>query len=320
MKIVVLDGYLVGFGGIDWTPVSQSGEFLYYDMTTQEDDIAARIQNADVVCTNRCPITAETIARNPNLKLVHSFGTGYNQIDVKAAADAGILVTNTPGYGRGAVAQMAIALLFAAARKVSQFDHYIKTVGWEESIDPNICAIPQMELTGKTLGIIGLGDIGYAVAKIAMAMDMHVLAYQRHPDPAKECEQLKFCDLEYLLAHSDIISLHCPLTEQTRAMINEERLDLMKNGAILINTSRGGVVDEDAVRRALDIGKLAAYAADVFCADPCGKDNPLACHPKCIATPHVAWMPTETRQRVVEIAAGNIAGFLSGKPVNIVNG
>ena len=320
MKIVVLDGYLVGFGGIDWSPVSRLGEFIYYDMTTAEDDISARVDNADIICTNRCPITAEIIAQNPNLKLIHSFGTGYNQIDVKAAAEAGIVVTNTPGYGRGAVAQMAIALLFAAARRVSEFDHYIKKVGWEESIDPNICAIPQIELTGKTLGIIGLGDIGYAVAKIAMAMDMNVLAYQRHPDPEKECGQLKFCDLEHLLTYSDIVSLHCPLTEQTREMVNEARISLMKSGSILINTSRGGVVDENAVRNALDSGKLAAYGADVFCADPCGKDNPLACHPKCIATPHVAWMPTETRQRVVDIAAGNIFGFISDKPVNLVKG
>ena len=319
MKIVVLDGYLVGFGGIDWSPVSRLGEFIYYDMTTAEDDISARVDNADIICTNRCPITAEIMAQNPNLKLIHSFGTGYNQIDIQAAAEAGIAVTNTPGYGRGAVAQMAVALLFAAARRVSEFDRYIKTVGWEESIDPNICAIPQMELTGKTLGIVGLGDIGYAVAKIAMAMDMKVLACQRHPDPAKECDQLKFCDLEHLLAHSDIVSLHCPLTEQTRGLLNEERIGRMKPGAILINTSRGAVVDESAVLSALDSGQLAVYGADVFCADPCGKDNPLACHPRCIATPHVAWMPTETRQRVVEIAAGNMEGFLKGQPVHVVN-
>lgn len=319
MKIVVLDGYLVGFGGRDWTPVSQYGEYVYYDMTTGEDDIAAHIGNADIVLTNRCPIDRETIEHCPNLKLIHSCGTGYNQIDLDAATERGIVVCNTPGYGRGAVAQMAIALLFAIVRQVSVFDDYMKTVGWSEAIDPNICAIRQFELTGKTIGIVGLGDIGYAVARVAMAMDMKVLAYQRTPRPELECDQLRFTDLDTLLRESDIISIHCPLTEQTRGMLNAESFAKMKDGAILINTARGAVVEEDAALAALNSGKLYAMGTDVFHSDPCGRDNALARHPRCVATPHIAWMPEETRDRVIQIAGENIAAFLAHKPVNVVN-
>ncbi len=318
MKIVVLDGYLVGVGGQDWSSLSDLGEFVYHDMTTGADDVAARIGDADIILTNRCPITADTIAKCPNLKLIHSFGTGYNQIDLDEATRRGIWVCNTPGYGRGAVAQMAVALLFAIVRKVDVFDHYVKTTGWRESIDPEICAIRQFELTGKTIGILGMGDIGYAVARVAMAMDMNVLAYQRHPHRELECDQLRYCSLEELYAQSDIISLHCPLTDQTRGMIDEQAIAQMKDGAILINTSRGAVVNEDAVIAALDSGKLYAFGTDVFCIEPCG-DSPIVHHPRCIATPHVAWMPEETRARVIRIAADNIAAFLKGVRVNVVN-
>ena len=317
MKIVVLDGYLVGVGGQDWSPLSNLGEFVYHEITTGEDDVAARIGDADIILTNRCPITADTIAKCPNLKFIQSFGTGYNQIDLDAANERGIVVCNVPGYGRGAVAQMAIALLFAIVRKVDVFDHYVKTTGWREPVDPAICAIPQFELTGKTLGIVGMGDIGYAVARVAMAMDMQVLAYQRNPKKELECDQLRFCTLEELLERSDIISVHCPLTDQTRGLIGEGAIARMKDGTILLNTARGPVVDEDAVIAALDSGRLYAYGTDVFCTEPCG-DSPIVHHPRCIATPHVAWMPVETRARVIQIAADNIAAFLDGKRVNTV--
>ena len=176
-----------------------------------------------------------------------------------------------------------------------------------------------MELTGKTIGILGMGDIGYAVAKIAMAMDMKVLAYRRRPDPSLENEQLRFVDLDTLLRESDILSLHCPLTDETRGMINREALAKMKDGAILINTGRGAVLEEAAVVEALDSGKLYAVGADVFSGDPCGRDNPLANHPRCIATPHVAWTPAETRDRVIAIAGENLAAFLANRPQNVVN-
>ena len=318
MKIVVLDGYLVGVGGQDWSPLSALGEFVYHEMTTGEDDVAARIGDAHIALTNHCPVTAETIKNCPNLKQIISFGTGYNQIDLDAANARGITVCNIPGYGRGAVAQMAIALLFAIVRKVDVFDHYVKTTGWNEQVDPAICAVPQFELTGKTMGIVGMGDIGYAVARMAMAMDMNVLAYQRTPKKELECEQLRYCSLEELLEHSDIISIHCPLTDQTRGLIGTDAIARMKKGVILLNTARGPVVDENAVIAALDSGKLYAYGTDVFCTEPCAQ-SPIALHPRCVATPHVAWMPVETRARVISIAADNVAAFLSGNSINTVN-
>lgn len=315
MKSVILDGYLVGVGGCSWEPIAKYGEFVYYDETSGEDDVPARIGDAEAVFTNRCPISAETIRRCPNLKLIHSFGTGYNQIDLPAAQARGIVVCNTPGYGRGAVAQMAAALLFAIARNVSVFDDYLKTVGWNDRSDPNICAVRQMELTGKTLGIIGLGDIGYAFARIAMAMDMNILAYNRTPKRELECAQLRYADLDTVLRESDIISVHCPLTDQTRGLIGADAIAKMKDGSILINTSRGAILDEQAVIAALDSGKLYAVGADVFSQEPCGKDNPLACHPRCVATPHVAWTPFETREHIIDMAGEALGAFLAGAPI-----
>ena len=319
MKIVVLDGYLVGVGGMDWSPLSDLGEFVYYDLTTGADDVAARIGDAEAACSNRCPITAETIAACPNLKLIVSFGTGYNQIDMAAASARGIRVCNVPGYGSGAVAQMTIALMMEVVRQTSVFNHYVKTHGWLEPVDPDICAIRQFELTGKTIGIVGLGDIGYAVAKVCMAMDMNVLAYNRNPRRELECDRLRFTDLDTLLAQSDIVSLHCPLTDQTRGMMNGEKLAKMKPGAILLNTSRGAVLNEPDVVSALDSGRLYAVGADVFACEPCGKDHALSSHPRCVATPHVAWSPEETRARVIRIAADGVKAFLRGESLNVVN-
>ena len=319
MNRVVLDGYLVGTGGLDWSPLSDFGEFVYYDLTTGADDVAERIGDADIACSNRCPISAQDIARCPNLKLIVSFGTGYNQIDLAAATARGIKVCNVPGYGTGAVAQMAVALLMEIVRQTSVFDAYVKDHGWLDGVDPHICAIRQFELTGKTIGIIGLGDIGYAVARVCMAMDMQVLAYNRNPRRELECENLRFTDLDTLLRQSDIVSLHCPLTEQTRGLINDEALAKMKDGAILLNTSRGAVLDEQAVVAALDSGKLYAVGADVFATEPCGKDHLLAAHPRCVATPHVAWSPEEARARVIQIAADNVKAFLAGEGLNVVN-
>lgn len=319
MKLVVLDGYLVGTGGLDWSPLSDLGAFIYYDLTTGADDVASRIGDADVACSNRCPITEQTIERCPDLKLIVSFGTGYNQIDLAAATARGIKVCNVPGYGSGAVAQMTIALLMEIVRQTAVFDAYVKDHGWLDGVDPNICAIRQFELAGKTIGIIGLGDIGYGVARVCMAMDMQVLAYNRNPRRELECENLRFTDLDTLLRQSDIVSLHCPLTEQTRGLINKEALSKMKDGAILLNTSRGAVLDEQAVVAALDSGKLYAVGADVFATEPCGKDHPLAAHPRCVATPHVAWSPEETRARVIQIAADDVKAFLAGDSLNMVN-
>jgi len=319
MKIVVLDGYLVGVGGLDWSPVERLGEMAYYDLTTRDEDVAAKIGDAQAVLSNRCPISAQVIDRCPNLKIIHSLGTGFNQIDLEAAARRGITVTNTPGYGTGAVAQMTIALLMEIVRRVGEFDRLCKGRGWTQSIDPDVCAIPQMELTGKTMGIVGLGDIGHAVARVAMAMDMEVLALRRHPKAALECEHLHFTDLDTLLRRSDVVSVHCPLNDQTRGMIGREELAAMKPGAILLNTARGPIVDKQALLQALDSGHLYAYGADVSFPEPFGKDDPLACHPRCVITPHVAWMPAQTRQRVIDMAGQTLEAFLAGTPKHVVS-
>ena len=318
MKIVVMDDFFVDFGEVSWQPLERLGEVLRYPDTMDADDAILRIGNAEIVFINRCRITEKVMAQCPNIKYIGTFGTGVDGVDLVAAQRHGITVCNIPGYGKNAVAQMALALLFEIARNVSLFDREMKAQGWNSVSDDWLRTIPQMELGGKTLGIIGMGDIGYAVARVAMAMDMQVLAYKRRPNPALACEQLRFCDLDMLLQNSDIISVHCPLTDETRGLIDAEAIAKMKNGAILINTARGAVLCERDVVDALNSGKLYAVGADVFSMEPPGKDNALANHPRCIATPHVAWMPKQTRQRIIDISGENLRNFLSGTPRNVV--
>lgn len=318
MKIVVTDDFFVDFGEVSWQPLEQLGEVLRYPDTMDADDAIVRIGNAEVVFINRCRITEKVMAQCPNIKYIGTFGTGVDGVDLIAAQKHGITVCNIPGYGKNAVAQMALALLFEIVRNVSLFDRQMKAQGWKSVSDDWLRTIPQMELGGKTLGIIGMGDIGYAVARVAMAMDMQVLAYKRRPDPAVACEQLRFCDLDMLLQNSDIISIHCPLTDETRGLIDAAAISKMKDGAILINTARGAVLCEDDVVDALNSGKLYAVGADVFAMEPPGKDNALASHPRCIATPHVAWMPNQTRQRIIDISGENLRSFLAGTPRNVV--
>ncbi|HWP50335.1 MAG TPA: NAD(P)-dependent oxidoreductase [Clostridia bacterium] len=318
MKIVVTDDFFVDFGGISWQPIEQYGEVFRYADTTDEDDAIVRIGNADVVFINRCRITEQVMAQCPNIIYIGTFGTGVDGVDLAAAHKYGITVCNIPGYGKNAVAQMALALLFEISRNVSLFDRKMKAQGWNSTTDDWLRTIPQMELGGKTIGIIGMGDIGYAVARVAMAMDMQVLAYRRRPDLALACEQLRFCDLEDLLSHSDIISIHCPLTDETRGMVDAAAIAKMKDGTILINTARGAVLCENDVVDALNSGKLYAVGADVFATEPPGNENALANHPRCIATPHVAWMPQQTRQRVIDISGENLRLFLAGNPQNVV--
>lgn len=318
MKIIILDGFLIEYGGIGWDEISHCGEVTAYPDTTTAEDAAKRIGSAEAAFTNRCPLSEETFSRCPSLRFIGTFGTGYDCVDINAAKRHGITVCNIPAYGKGAVAQMALALLMEICRHTSLFDSYMKSKGWNDYADQNICDIPQRELNGKTIGILGMGDIGYAVARIAMAMDMQVLAFRRNPDPSLECEQLKFVSLDELFSQSDIISINCPLTEQTRGIICKRNIDKIKDGAIIINTSRGAIFNESDVVSALDSGKLYAVGSDVFPIEPTGKGSSLVNHPRCLATPHVAWMPSETRQRVISISAANLKAFLAGKPQNAV--
>ncbi|MFV0497604.1 MAG: NAD(P)-dependent oxidoreductase [Candidatus Fimivivens sp.] len=316
---MVTDDYFVDFGDISWQPIEQLGEVVRYPATVDANDTIARIGDAEIVFINRCSITERVIAQCPNIKYIGTFGTGVDGVDLIAARNRGITVCNIPGYGKNAVAQMAVALLFEIVRNVSSFDKQMKTQGWNSASDDWIRTIPQMELGGKTLGIVGMGAIGYAVARVAMAMDMQVLAYKRHPDPALACDQLRFCDLAQLYEKADIISLHCPLTDQTKGMIDAAAIAQMKDGVILINTSRGAVLCESDVVDALNSGKLYAVGADVFAHEPPGQNNALARHPRCVASPHAAWLPRQTRQRIVDISGENLRTFLSGNPRHVVN-
>ena len=317
MKIVVLDGFLVNPGDISWEPIARQGEFTMYE-NTEPDEVAAHIGSAEAVFVNRCSIGAAAMDACPNLRFINTFATGFNMIDIAASKERRITVCNVPAYSTHAVAQMAAALLLQIACNTAVFDHYIKTRGWVDPADRELTAIQQMELAGKTIGIIGLGNIGGNLAEIAQALGMEVLAYRRRPNSARETEHLHFVPLEELYANSDVISIHCPLNDESRGMIGEAAIRKMKDGVILINTARGAVLDDAAVVRALDSGKIYAVGADVFAPEPCGKDHPLAMHPRCVATPHVGWAPRETRERVIRYCAENLAAWHAGKAQNRV--
>jgi len=315
MKISVLDGFLVNPGDISWDPIASQGEFELHQFTDAAD-VIAHIGNAEAVYTNRCVIDAAAMEACPNLKYINSFGTGFNMIDIREAERRGIAVCNVPAYSTHAVAQMAAALLLQIACNTAVFDDYIKNIGWVKPIDPDLTAIPQMELAGKTIGIIGLGDIGGNMARIAVALGMKVIAYRRNPDPKMENENLKFVSLDELYANADVISIHCPLNDDSRGMIDDAAIAKMKDGVILINTARGAILDDAAVVRALDSGKIYAVGSDVWAPEPWGKDHILATHPRCVATPHMGWAPKETRERVIRYCAENLAAFLKGEKQN----
>lgn len=318
MKIVVLDGYALNPGDLDWGCLSQFGEVTVYDRTDSEEEAIARIGNAEIILTNKVPITESLLAACPSIRLICEQATGYNNIDCAAARKRGIPVCNVPSYSTDSVAQLTFALLLEICHNVGLHSAQVHQGKWCDS--PVFCfwSAPLTELKGKTLGIIGLGCIGQAVAKIAAAFGMRVLAYSR--TRRAECETLaQYVELEELLTQSDVVSLHCPLFPETAKLINETTLAKMKDGAILINTSRGGLIDEAAVAAALCSGKLRAAGADVVSVEPMHQDNPLLNAPNCFITPHIAWAPLEARSRLMGILVDNIRAFLMGVPQNVVN-
>ena len=318
MKIVVLDGYLPNPGDISWEPIGRYGELTVYD-DTSDDQVIERMAGANAVFVNRINLTAERIESCKTLQFIGVFGTGYNNVDAAAATRCGVRLYNIPAYGQYAVAQMAAALLLEICSRASAFDRYIKEDGWYQSSDPAIAKVHQIELSGKTLGVIGLGDIGGTMARIGLALGMKVVAYRRHPEPEAWGDALRFVSLDELLRVSDVISLHCPLNDQSRGMIGREALERMKDGTILINAARGAIVDEAAVIEALDSGKLYAYGADVFVDEPTGRQSKLALHPRCVATPHVGWAARETRERIIRFSGENLGDFLRGVFTHCVN-
>lgn len=318
MKIVILDGTALNPGDLSYDCINQFGEVTYYAQTKTPAETIERIADNEIILVNKVPITEEILAACPNIKLICVQATGYNIVDVDACAKRGIPVTNVPTYGTDAVAQFTLALMLEICHKIGLHDDSVHQGDWIKSTNFCYWLTPQMELAGKTLGIIGFGRIGRAVGKLAKAFGMKILAYNR-----SQCEEghaiAEYVDLDTLYTQSDFISLHCPQTAQTVKMINSETISKMKNGAILINTARGGLVDEPALVEALETGKLRAAAVDVVSQEPMNPNNPLLRAKNCIITPHIAWAPIESRQRLLDCVVENIRAFLNGIPQNVVN-
>jgi glycerate dehydrogenase len=318
MKIVVLDGQGLNPGDLSWDMLHQFGDYAVYPRTETPEQTVARLQGADIALLNKVPITEEILAACPDLKLICVLATGYNLVDCQAARNRGIPVCNVPDYSTSAVSQFTFALLLELCHRVGHHDHVVHKGKW--SACPNFCFwdTPQMELAGKTMGIIGFGRIGRAVGRIAGAMGMEVLAYNR--SRCAEGEVIgTYVDLDTLLARSDVVSLHLPLTAENAGMVNDRFLVKLKDGAILLNTARGGLIDELALTRALKSGKLRGAAADVVTAEPIPADSPLLTAPNLILTPHMAWAPLEARQRILEVTGRSIRGWMEGNPVHTVN-
>ena len=312
MKIVVLDGYAANPGDLSWEKLAELGELTVYYRTAPEDT-AARIADADMALTNKTVLSRDLMAGAKRLKYIGVLATGYNVVDTAAARELGIDVTNIPAYSTDSVAQMVFALLLEICQQVGHHSAAVHAGRWTASRDFCFWDFPLMELAGKTMGIVGYGRIGKKVAEIARCFGMHVIAWTRTPrDP--EC-----VSLDELLSRSDVVSLHCPLFPQTQNLINAESIARMKDGAILINTSRGPLVNDRDLREALDSGKLRAAGLDVSTVEPIPADNPLLGCDKVFFTPHIAWATLEARARLMDIAAENAKAFIAGMPVNVVN-
>lgn len=320
MKIVILDGYCLNPGDLNWSGFEALGEVTVYDRTPvdDEDEIVRRIGDNEIVLTNKTPITRSILDRRPGVRYVGVLATGYNVVDTAAARERGIPVCNIAGYGTAAVAQMAFALLLEICCKVGHHDRAVHEGRWTSCADFCFWDGTMLELAGKTMGIIGYGSIGRATGEIAKAMGMTVIATGSRP--WKEGERpAPYVTLEELLERSDVVSLHCPLTPETKGIIHRGSIAKMKDGAILLNTSRGPLLVEQDVAEALDSGKLWAAAVDVAEREPIPADSPLLTAKNCIITPHIAWAPLETRQRLMDIAVSNVRAFLAGAPENVVN-
>ena len=317
MKIVVLDSYGMNPGDLSWDALKELGEVTIYDRTS-EDEVYQRCSDADIVLTNKVVFDADTIWKLPNLKYIGVLATGYNIVDTVAACDNDIVVTNVPAYSTDSVAQLTFAHILSIANRVEHYALENRNGRWSNNPDFVYWDTPLMELSGKTLGIVGLGLIGMKVAKMALCFGMDVFAVtSKHRKDLPE--GIQKTTLDGLLATSDILSLHCPLKRETREMINATTLAKMKHGAILINTGRGPLVNENDVAEALKSGQLGAYGTDVMCQEPPSADNPLFSAPNFYSTPHIAWATFEARQRLMKTVVDNVKAFVEGKPVNVVN-
>ena len=321
MKIVVLDGYTSNPGDLDWAALQELGDVTIHDRTGDDEAlIQERAAGAEIVLTNKTVISAETIASLYTLRYVGELATGYNNIAIDAAAARGIPVTNIPAYSTDSVAEMAFALILELARRVGHHATDVSEGGWARSDDFAYWLHPQIELRGRTIGVIGFGRIGRRVAEIAHAFGMRVVAHSRRRIDPPDWEGFAWMEVDELLAASDVVSLHCPLTPETTGLINAERIGRMKKTAYLINLARGPVIVEGDLADALAKGTIAGAGLDVLVSEPPESGNPLYTAPNCIITPHVAWATREARSRLLATAAANIRAFFDGSPQNVVNG
>jgi glycerate dehydrogenase len=318
LKIVILDGYSLNPGDLSWEGFKSLGELTCYDRT-ETGDILNRIKDAEIIITNKTPLTAEMINACSKMLYIGVLATGYNVVDFKAAASMGIPVCNIPTYGTTDVSQFAFALLLNICHRIQDHSNAVYNGQWSESPDFCFWNFPLTELYGKTMGILGYGRIGQATGKIAQALGMNVVAFDEFQNTDLVCESMKYVTLDDLLSESDVISLHCPLFEQTEGIINKKNIAKMKDEVILINTSRGPLIVEDDLAAALNSGKIRAAGLDVVSSEPISKDNILLKAKNCFITPHIAWAPIEARSRLMDIAVENLSSFLEGKIVNRVN-
>ena len=317
MKIVVLDGYTENPGDLSWEALAALGELTVYDRTPA-DEIVSRISDAEIVITNKTPITRATMDACRNMRYIAVLATGYNVIDVNAAKEKGIPVSNVPTYGTAAVGQFAIAMLLEICHHVAHHSQSVYAGKWNACPDWCYWDYPLIELDGKTMGIIGFGRIGQTTGRIAKAMGMHILAYDTFQSESGKAIG-EYVDLDTLLASSDVIALHCPLFPESEGIINKDTIAKMKDGVILLNNSRGPLIVEQDVADALNSGKIFAAGLDVVSTEPIRNDNPLLKAKNCLITPHISWAPKESRQRIMDCTVSNVAAFQSGAPVNVVN-
>lgn len=317
MKIVVLDGYSVNPGDLSWSALEELGNLSVYDRTA-EDEVITRAADADVVLTNKVIFTADVMAQLKSLKYVGVLATGYNVVDIDYASKHGITVTNVPAYSTNSVVQATFAQILNITNRVAHYAKANRNGRWSDSPDFCYWDTQLTELAGKTLGVVGLGNIGFKVACLARDFGMDVFAYTSK-NSANLPDGIQKTTLDGLFGISDILTLHCPLTDATHEMINSRTLAKMKRGAVLINTGRGPLVNEKDVAAALAEGQLGAYGADVLCQEPPKKDNPLLTAPNAFITPHIAWATPEARKRLLDIAVSNVFAFAKGEPTNVVS-
>ena len=319
MKIVVLDGYTENPGDLSWDGLRQFGELTAYDRTDPKDTVK-RIGDAEIVITNKVPVTKEILDACPKVKFITVLATGYNIVDTAYAAKKGIPVSNVPTYGTDSVSQFAIALLLELCHHIGEHNRTVHEGKWQNCADFCYWDYPLVELAGKTMGIIGFGRIGYRTGQIARALNMDVLVNDSFVNPAFEKEGFTYVDRDTLFAQSDVIVLHCPLLPETKGIINKDSISKMKDGVMIINNSRGPLVEEQDLFDALESGKVAGAAVDVVSTQPINPENPLLKAKNCIITPHMSWGAREARQRIMDITVENVRAFLDGMPRNVVNG